>query len=124
MTTEIIADPEVLEEEYIPQDIPCRESQKEELAFCLSPVEERMKPLDCLCHGKLGTGKTVLIKYVLQQLSDRLQVFRTEVLQQLNYFVCWTIFAESFVYNGKLCKCIEKIHRNVYRNVNNINLFR
>ena len=67
----IIADPEVLEEDFIPQSVPCREVQKEELAFCLSPVEERMKPLDCLCHGKPGTGKTVLIKYVLQQLNEQ-----------------------------------------------------
>ena len=71
MVNGIIPDPEVLEEEYIPQNIPCREIQKEELAFCLSPVEERMKPLDCLWHGKPGTGKTVLIKYVLQQLSEQ-----------------------------------------------------
>jgi len=45
-------DPEVLEEEFIPQNIPCREVQKKELAFCLSPIEKGMKPLDCLCHGK------------------------------------------------------------------------
>jgi Cdc6-like AAA superfamily ATPase len=36
MASGIIADPEVLEEDFIPQSIPCRESQKEELAFCLS----------------------------------------------------------------------------------------
>lgn len=66
MINGIIADPEVLEEEIIPESIPCREAQKKELAFCLSPAEEEMKPLDCLCHGKPGTGKTVLIKYVLQ----------------------------------------------------------
>jgi len=78
----IIADPEVLEEDFIPQSVPCREVQKEELAFCLSPVEERMKPLDCLCHGKPGTGKTVLIKYVLQQLSEQTNA--------LTFYVnCW-----------------------------------
>ncbi|MHA1331356.1 MAG: Cdc6/Cdc18 family protein, partial [Candidatus Hodarchaeales archaeon] len=50
--------------------------------FCLSPVEEGMKPLDCLCHGKPGTGKTVLIKYVLQQLSDQTSA--------LTFYVnCW-----------------------------------
>ncbi len=78
----IIVDPEVLEEDFIPQSIPCREVQKEELAFCLSPVEERMKPLDCLCHGKPGTGKTVLIKYVIQQLSNQTSA--------LTFYVnCW-----------------------------------
>jgi len=82
MVNGIIADPEVLEEDFIPQNIPCREIQKEELAFCLSPVEEGMKPLDCLCHGKPGTGKTVLIKHVLQQLSEQTNA--------LTFYVnCW-----------------------------------
>ncbi|MHA1827803.1 MAG: Cdc6/Cdc18 family protein, partial [Candidatus Heimdallarchaeaceae archaeon] len=27
-------------------------------------------PIDCLCHGKPGTGKTVLVKYVLKQLEE------------------------------------------------------
>ena len=71
----IIADPQVLEEEHIPENIPCREVQKQELAFCLSPIERGMKPLDCLCHGKPGTGKTVLVKYVLQQAEEN-SVFR------------------------------------------------
>jgi cell division control protein 6 len=82
MVNGIIADPEVLEEDFIPQNIPCREAQKEELAFCLSPAEKGMKPLDCLCHGKPGTGKTVLIKYVLQQLSEQTSA--------LTFYVnCW-----------------------------------
>jgi len=37
--------------------------------FCLSPIERGMKPLDCLCHDKPGTGKTTLVKYTLQQIA-------------------------------------------------------
>jgi orc1/cdc6 family replication initiation protein len=82
MVNGIIANSEVLEEEYIPQNIPCREAQKKELAFCLSPMERRMKPLDCLCHGKPGTGKTALVKYVLQQVSENTSA--------LSFYVnCW-----------------------------------
>jgi hypothetical protein len=66
MVNGIIADPEVLEEEYIPQNIPCREARKKDLAFYLSPIEKGMKSLDCLCHGKPETGKTALVKYILQ----------------------------------------------------------
>jgi cell division control protein 6 len=66
----IIVNPDVLEEDYIPQSIPCRESQKKELAFCLSPLQRRMKPFDCLCHGKPGTGKTALVRYLLNQISE------------------------------------------------------
>ena len=82
MVNGIIADPQVLEEEHIPENIPCREVQKKELAFCLSPIERGMKPLDCLCHGKPGTGKTVLIKYVLQQAEENTSA--------LSFYVnCW-----------------------------------
>jgi len=70
MVNGIIADPEVLEEEYIPENILCREVKKKELAFCLSPIEKGMKPLDCLCYGKPGTGKTALVKYILQQIQE------------------------------------------------------
>jgi orc1/cdc6 family replication initiation protein len=82
MVNGIIADPDVLEEEYIPQNIPCREVQKRELAFCLSPIERGMKPLDCLCHGKPGTGKTALVKYILQQIQDNVNSFAL-------YVNCW-----------------------------------
>lgn len=82
MVNGIIADPEVLEEEYIPQNIPCREVQKKELAFCLSPIEKGMKPLDCLCHGKPGTGKTALVKYILQQVQETTNAFAF-------YVNCW-----------------------------------
>ena len=82
MINGIIADPQVLEEEHIPENIPCREVQKREFAFCLSPIERRMKPLDCLCHGKPGTGKTLLVKYVLQQVND--------YTNALSFYVnCW-----------------------------------
>jgi cell division control protein 6 len=70
MSNGIIADSDVLEEDYIPQNIPCRESQKKELAFCLSPLQRKLKPFDCLCYGKPGTGKTALVKYVLQQVGE------------------------------------------------------
>jgi orc1/cdc6 family replication initiation protein len=82
MANGIIADPEVSEEEYIPESIPCREVQKKELAFCLSPIERGMKPLDCLCHGKPGTGKTALVKYILQQIQENTNAFAF-------YINCW-----------------------------------
>jgi len=70
MSTEIIADPDVLEEEYIPQSLPCRDAQRTELVYCLSPFRNRIRPNDCLCHGPPGTGKTALVKYVLDQIRE------------------------------------------------------
>ncbi|MEM3714399.1 MAG: AAA family ATPase [Nitrososphaeria archaeon] len=82
MPNGIIANKDVLEEDYIPESIPCREAQKKELAFCLSPAEKGRKPFDCLCHGKPGTGKTALVKYVLRQLSENTNAFAF-------YVNCW-----------------------------------
>jgi cell division control protein 6 len=82
MVNEIIADPDVLEEDYIPESIPCREAQKKELAFCLSLIERGVKPLDCLCHGKPGTGKTALVKYVFQQIQENTNALAL-------YINCW-----------------------------------
>jgi len=98
MVNGIIADPEVLEEEYIPQNIPCREVQKKELAFCLSPVEKGMKPLDCLCHGKPGTGKTALVKYILQQVQENTNALAL-------YVNCW----ENKTLNLILDRMVEQL---------------
>jgi len=98
MVNEIIADPEVLEEDYIPQNIPCREVQKRELAFCLSPVERGMKPLDCLCYGKPGTGKTALVKYVLQQIQENTNALAI-------YVNCW----ENKTLNLILDRIVEQL---------------
>jgi cell division control protein 6 len=89
MISEILADPEVLEEDYIPENIPCREVQKRELTFCLSPIERGMKPLDCLCYGKPGTGKTALVKYILQQIQENTNAFAFYV----NCWECRTLFS-------------------------------
>jgi len=82
MPAEIVADPDVLEEEYIPQSLPCRDIQRTELVYCLSPFKNRIKPYDCLCHGSPGTGKTALVKYVLDQI-------RQNTTAQAFYVNCW-----------------------------------
>ena len=92
-------DKDVLEEDYIPESIPCREAQKKELVFCISPVEKGRKPFDCLFHGKPGTGKTALVKYILQQLNENTNA--------LGFYVnCW----ESKTLNLILDGLIEQAH--------------
>jgi len=41
-----------------------------ELVDCLFPFKRRIKSYDCLCHGQPGTGKTALVKYVLEQINE------------------------------------------------------
>lgn len=114
MPNEIIADPDVLEEEFIPQNIPCREVQKKELAFCLSTIERGMKPLDCLCHGKPGTGKTVLVKYVLQQAEENTNA--------LSFYVnCWENKTLSLILDRLLEKAgIVLAERNYFSKISRL----
>lgn len=92
----IIANPEILEEDYIPLHIPCREIQKKELAFCISQLERGRRPLDCLCHGNPGTGKTVLVRYLLNQLRENTNAHAF-------YVNCWE--------NRSLNQVLDKILR-------------
>lgn len=78
----IIANIEVLEEDYIPEALQCRDAQRKELVYSLSPYKNRVRPEDCLCYGRPGTGKTSLVKYVLEQLGEN----TTAVVFYLN---CW-----------------------------------
>jgi len=77
----IIADEEALDENYIPLTIPCREFQKKELAYWVSRLEKGVT-FDCLCYGKPGTGKTLLVKYVLDRLLEEIGVSKF-------YVNCW-----------------------------------
>lgn len=70
MENGIIADIEVLEEEYIPDSLPCRDAQRKELVYCLSSLKNGIGPHDCMCYGQPGTGKTALVKSVLRQLKE------------------------------------------------------
>jgi cell division control protein 6 len=93
----IIANPEALEENYIPPELPCREAQKKELAFCLSPLQRGLKTFDCLCHGKSGTGKTALVKYVLNRVNENTNALAF-------YVNCW----ENKTLNLVLDRLIEQ----------------
>jgi cell division control protein 6 len=95
----IIANPDVLEEDYIPESIPCREVQKREIRFCLLNIEKGRRPLDCICHGKPGTGKTTLVKFILKQINENTRA-------SAFYVNCW----ECKTLNAVLDRLIEQAH--------------
>jgi len=65
----IVANPDLLGEEYIPPRILGREFQMNELQFCLAPALEGRKPEHCWLYGKPGTGKTATAKFILKKLT-------------------------------------------------------
>jgi archaeal cell division control protein 6 len=61
---------QVLQSSYTPETIPHREEQIEQVASILAPCLRLDKPSNIFIYGKTGTGKTLSIKYVMNQLMD------------------------------------------------------
>jgi len=59
----------VLTPEYIPDRLPFREGQVKGVAEVLAPVLHGSKPSNLLLYGKTGTGKTAVVRYVLNKLN-------------------------------------------------------
>lgn len=54
---------------YLPEDIPHREGQINQLSRILAPCLRVEKPSNIFLYGKTGTGKTLCATYVLEQLK-------------------------------------------------------
>jgi len=70
----IFKDERFLYPEFVPECLPFRDEQISELVFCLKPATLGKKPTNVFVFGKPGTGKTVTLKFVLNELvefSDR-----------------------------------------------------
>ncbi len=66
----IFKDERYLYPEYIPEKLPFREAQIEEIAYALKPALRGGKPQNLFIYGESGTGKTVTAKYVLRELEE------------------------------------------------------
>ncbi len=66
----LFKDERVLYPDYVPEKLPFRDEAVSELVFCLKPASIGRKPTNVFVHGKPGTGKTVTLKYVLNELEE------------------------------------------------------
>ncbi|MGI6589072.1 MAG: Cdc6/Cdc18 family protein [Candidatus Iainarchaeum sp.] len=66
----LFKDERVLYPDFVPDVLPFREEELSELVFCLKPASIGRKPTNVFVHGKPSTGKTVTLKYVLNELSE------------------------------------------------------
>lgn len=60
-----------LSHEYLPDSFPHREDQIKFIAEIIAPALKGFKPSNLLIYGKTGTGKTVVIKYILNILREK-----------------------------------------------------
>lgn len=65
----IFKNKEVLRHSYTPKELPHRHEQIDELAHILVPVLRGETPSNVFVYGKTGTGKTVTVKFVTEELK-------------------------------------------------------
>ncbi|MDD1676175.1 MAG: ORC1-type DNA replication protein [Methanomicrobiales archaeon] len=66
----LFRDPEVFEIDYLPDEFHHRETQMQELAFQIRPGLRGARPLNTICKGLPGTGKTTSIKKLSQEIEE------------------------------------------------------
>ncbi len=67
---EIFSNKKILQISYLPDTIQHRGEQIEEIQNILAPVMKLERPSNLFIYGKTGTGKTVSIKYIINQLKE------------------------------------------------------
>lgn len=70
----IILNEEVLRESHIPERLPGRSQQIENLRECLKPLVSKCKPYHAWVYGAPGSGKTSTVKFVLSRLYEEVGV--------------------------------------------------
>ena len=66
----LFRDPEVLEIDYVPEQFEFRDAQMRELAFQIRPGLRGGRPLNTVCKGLPGTGKTTSIRKLFGEIED------------------------------------------------------
>jgi cell division control protein 6 len=66
----LFREPEVFELDYVPEQFQHREDQVKELAFQVRPGLKGARPLNTVCRGLPGTGKTTSVKKLFGEIEE------------------------------------------------------
>ena len=66
----LFRDPEVFEIDHVPEQFNHRDAQIRELAFQVRPGLRGARPLNTVCRGPPGTGKTTSVKKVFAEIEE------------------------------------------------------
>jgi cell division control protein 6 len=66
----LFRDPEVFEIDYLPEQFEFRDAQMRELAFQIQPGLRGGRPLNTICKGLPGSGKTTSIKKLFREVEE------------------------------------------------------
>ena len=63
-------DKRVLQSNYTPSNVPYREDQINQIAAILAPSLRMERPSNIFLYGKTGTGKTLVVNHVTNQILE------------------------------------------------------
>jgi cell division control protein 6 len=66
----LFRDPEVFEIDYVPEQFEFRDIQMRELAFQIRPGLRGGRPLNTICKGLPGTGKTTSVRKIFAEIEE------------------------------------------------------
>jgi len=66
----VFVDKNKISPHYAPEKLPFRDKEIRNLSVWLSPALKKEKPHNVFIYGKVGTGKTTVVKHVVDQLLD------------------------------------------------------
>ncbi|MCD6275470.1 MAG: ORC1-type DNA replication protein [Thermoplasmata archaeon] len=81
---------EALYPDYLPENLPHRESEIDKLAEILVTALKGEKPSNILIYGKTGTGKTAVVRYVGRELMHAREVYARRNVEYI-YINCETV---------------------------------
>jgi archaeal cell division control protein 6 len=83
----VFKDKAMLQTNYTPNDIPHRDDQIKQIASILAPILRGERPSNLFLYGKTGTGKTLSVQYVRQELLKRAKK-TPELKLKIEYLNC------------------------------------
>lgn len=103
--TGVFRDEKTLLPDYLPDELPHRDSEIKEMALALRSVAKGGKPENMVLIGPPGTGKTSCSRHVLKQLSE----FSRRVLTI--YVNCWELSTRHAILNKLAISLGEAVPR-------------
>ncbi len=100
----VFLDRDVLRHDYIPEKLPHREDQIKCLGLIVAPLLKNERCSNIFIYGKTGTGKTAVMKYVLNRLTQKAAEFGVPV--RASYVNCRLAGTEYRIFTN-LCDSLN-----------------